>query len=84
MIRKILQGMKWLKTWIGVQIEILELNGRLRRLDDVYCEILSRHHCYCNEKVRQTKLKDIGEAMASIQITIDALRSKLRNKTKIR
>ena len=76
--------MKWLKTWIGVQIEILKLNGRLRRLDDVYCEILSRHNCYYNEKVRQTKLKDIREAMESIQITIDALRSKLRNKTKQR
>jgi hypothetical protein len=64
MIRKILQGMKWFKTWIGVQIEILELNGRLRRLDDVYC--------------------NIREAIASSQITIDALRSKLRNKTKQR
>ena len=69
--------MKWIKNYL----KILELKRRLRRLDKVYCKVLSNQNC-CNEKLTDLKLNAIHEEMVDTQIAINELRFRSRNKIK--
>ena len=69
--------MKWIKNYL----KILELKGRLRRLDKVYCKVLSNQNC-CNEKLTDLKLNAIHKEMVDTQFAINELRFRSRNKIK--
>ena len=69
--------MKWIKNYL----KILELKGRLKRLDRVYCKVLSNQNC-CDKKLTELKLDTIHKEMINTQISINELRFRSRNKIK--